>query len=66
MDNVKNKMTCEKLNEIMVECFPGVGFAISDSYDGETAYDKMTMADGHEKPAWDDIETKAREANLID
>ena len=54
-------MNTDELALIMQQGFPDLGFSISDSYPGDTAYDKLVMANGETKPSLEEIEAKVTE-----
>lgn len=58
-------MNCDLLATILQKGFPGVGFAISEAYEGETAYDKLSMATGYDKPSLEDIEAAGKSLGLL-
>lgn len=58
-------MNTDQIALTMQKAFPGVGFSISPQYEGETGYDKLTMADGHEKPTLETLIEKAEKLEII-
>lgn len=57
-------MNTDTMALVLQQGFPDVGFAISPEYPGETAYEKLIMADGQEKPSLQAIEDKAIELGI--